>query len=201
MDDFNVGGWRGDFFGLNAPEELLTDDFLMHLSALNKGVRMERTADGILLVRSPPGVAASLANAHLTGQLGMWHRQFGSGEAFGSSIGYHLPNSAVRSPDASWVSQPRWDAVMKDRDDCFPPLSPDFAAELLPAPHEREEIEGKMREYVANGAHLGWLIDPRTRRVEVYRPGRDVEVLEDPATVSGEDVLPGFTLDLTRVWG
>jgi Uma2 family endonuclease len=195
----DFGDWRGDYFELNAPEWLLTDNALLRLSALNKGVRMERTADGRLIVMPPVGGTISILNAHLTARLGQWDEEAGLGLAFASCVGFHLPNSAIRSPDMSWVSLPRWEALTKREQERYPPLSPDFVGEIMGPPLTLADLQEKMQEYMDNGARLGWLIDPESNRVEVYHPGRDVEVIDAPASLSGEDVLPGFTLDLKGI--
>ena len=195
----DFGDWRGDYFELNAPESLLTDNALLRLSALNKGVRMERTADGRLIAMPPVGGIISNLNAKLTAYLGQWDREAGLGIGFASCVGFHLPNSAVRSPDLSWVRRDRWDSLTKKERERFPPLCPDFVGEIVGPPLSLPEFQEKMREYMDNGARLGWLIDPQSRRVEIYRPGRDVEILDDPTSISGDPILPGFTLDLRGI--
>ena len=191
--------WRGDYFVLNAPERLLTDDLLVRLSSLNKGVRMERTAEGWLVVMPPVGCLFSNRNARLTGQIGRWDEAAGLGIAFASCVGFHLPNSAVLSPDCSWVRRDRWEELSEEERETFPPLCPDFVAEIVSPPQSLSEIQEKMREYIDNGARLGWLIDPKSKRVEIYRPGQELEVLDNPSSISGEPVLPGFMLDLKDI--
>jgi Uma2 family endonuclease len=124
----------------------------------------------------------------------------GLGKAFDSSTGFKLPNGAERSPDLSWVLQERWEKLSAQERERFPPLCPDFVMELRSPSDNLKDVQEKMQEYLANGARLGWLIDPKTKRVEIYRPGQQVEVLDNPATVDGESVLPGFELDLSDVW-
>ena len=192
----DCGRWREGYVELNAPEFLLTDNALLRLSALNKGVRMERTADGRLIAMPGVGGTISILNAHLTARLSQWDEEAGLGLAFASCVGFHLPNSAIRSPDLSWVSLSRWDGLTKREQERYPPLCPDFVGEIVGPPLSVEELQEKMHEYMENGARLGWLIDPKSRRVEVYRAGQDVETLDNPTSLSGEDVLPGFTLDL-----
>ena len=195
----DFGNWRGDYFELNAPESLLTDNALMRLSALNKGTRMERTPDGRLIAMPPVSPALSNLNAHLSARLGQWNEAAGLGVAFASCVGFHLPNSAVRSPDLSWLRSDRWEGLTKREQERYAPLCPDFVGEIVGPPLSLAEMQEKMREYIDNGARLCWLIDPKNRRVEVYRPGQEVEVRDAPAMLSGEDVLPGFTLDLTGI--
>lgn len=196
----DFGHWRGDYFELNAPESLLTDNALLVLSAMNKGVRMERTADGCLIAMPPVGGTISILNAHLSVRLGQWNEKEELGIAFASCVRFHLPNSAVRSPDLSWVRRDRWDVLTKKEREHYAPLCPDFVGEIVGPPLTLPELQEKMREYMDNGARLAWLIDPTSRRVEVYRPCQEVEVLGDPLSLSGEDVLPGFTLDLKEIW-
>ncbi len=194
-----VEKWLDNYFVLNAPKRLLTDDLLARFSALNKETRMERTAEGHWLIMPGVGGTLGIANLHLTTRLYFWNEEGAQGVAFSSCIGYHLPSGAVRSPDASWVSRHRWKKLTKKQKKGFPPLCPDFVAEFVGPPQGLPEMQDKMREYLENGARLGWLIDPKSNRVEIYRPGRDVEVLDNPPTLSGEDVLPGFVLDLTGI--
>ncbi len=150
---------------------------------------------------SPAGADSSGRNFELSGQLHSWTRGAGQGlgKAFDSSAGFRLPNNAVRSPDASWVTLDRWNALAPDEQERYAPLCPDFVVELRSPSDPLPEVRAKMREYLDQGARLGWLIDPLRNTVEIYRPGRPVEVREAPATLSGEDVLPGFTLDLTGI--
>jgi Uma2 family endonuclease len=128
-----------------------------------------------------------------------WVKQTGLGQAFDSSTGFTLPNTAIRSPDASWLAQDRWDALTSEEKQRFAPLCPDFVAELRSPTDPLKEVRAKLREYMAQGARLGWLIDPKRREVEIYRPSQPVETLKDPRTLSGEGVLPGFTLDLKGI--
>ncbi|MEP0886576.1 Uma2 family endonuclease, partial [Trichocoleus sp. ST-U3] len=136
----------------------------------------------------------------IEGQLWLWNRQTKLGKTFNSSTGFHLPNGADRSPDAAWVSQERWDALTPQEQEGFVPLCPDFVLELRSNSDSIEQLRTKMREYMENKARLGWLIDRKNKKVDRYRQSQEVEVLDNPATLSGEDVLPGFVLDLTEVW-
>ena len=139
-------------------------------------------------------------NLDIEGQLWLWNRQTKLGVAFNSSSGFHLPNGAFRSSDAAWIKLERWEALTPEEQEGFAPICPDFVVELRSKSDNMEPLRGKMREYLANQALLGWLIDRKNRKVEIYRQGRDVEVLDNPTTLSGENVLPGFILDLTEVW-
>jgi len=177
----------------------LTDEAFYELCRANPDVKFERTATGELVVMSPTGGESGHRNADIIIDLGIWNRQAQLGIAFDSSTGFKLPNGAERSPDASWVRGDRWDALTPEQRRKFPPLAPDFVVELRSASDDLEPLQQKMQEYIANGVRLGWLINPQEQQVEIYRPGQSIEVLQSPQTLSGEDVLPGFTLDLSRI--
>ncbi|GAB4194259.1 MAG: Uma2 family endonuclease [Coleofasciculaceae cyanobacterium] len=177
----------------------LTDEQFFDLCQRNRDYRFERTASGELLIMSPTGSETGNRNIELSYQLQAWSRQHNLGIAFDSSTGFKLPNGANRSPDASWVRRERWEALTPEQRKKFAPLCPDFVVELRSETDSLKELQDKMREYIENGARLGWLIDRKNQRVEIYRPGQDVEILESPVRLSGEDVLPGFVLDLTGI--
>jgi Uma2 family endonuclease len=171
------------------------------IALTNRDLRLECTAQGELIVNPPTGGESGKRNLSISTQLGNWYEEHDDlGEAFDSSTGFRLPNGADRSPDASWVSRERWSALTPKARKGFVPLCPDFVVELRSESDSLTKLQAKMQEYINNGARLGWLIDPQHRRVEIYRPGVDVEVLEDPTELSGEDILPDFVLNLTRVW-
>ena len=178
----------------------LTDEQFYQICQQNKNLRFERTAGGELIIMSPTGGETSNSNAELTGQLWYWNQGTGLGRVFDSSGGFKLRNGADRSPDASWVIRERWEAMSPEQRKRFPPLCPDFVVELLSPSDSLSATQEKMREYLDNGARLGWLINRRSRQVEIYRPGQEVEVLENPATLSGETILPGFVLNLDVIW-
>lgn len=169
------------------------------LAAVNRDLRLERTAEGELLVMAPTGSDTGNRNLDIEGQLWLWNRQTKLGKAFNSSTGFHLPNGAFRSPDAAWVKLERWNALTPEEQEGFAPICPDFVVELRSKSDNLEPLRAKMREYMEQ-ALLGWLIDRKNQKVEIYRQGQVVEVLDRPTTLSGEDVLLGFVLDLTEVW-
>lgn len=177
----------------------LTDEQFFLLCQHNRDLRFERTATGEILIMPPTGGETSNRNADLTFQLQAWSRQNNLGLAFDSNGGFILPNGATRAPDASWVKRDRWEALTPEQRKKFLPLCPDFVVELRSPSDSLKETQEKMQEYINNGARLGWLIDPQTLDVEIYRPNSNVEILENPATLSGEDVLPGFVLDLQPI--
>jgi len=170
------------------------------LATLNRDLQLERTSQGELIVNPPTGWETGKRNRSLTGQLDRWyenHEQLG--EAFDSSTGFILPNGAIRSPDASWVSRNCWEALTPEDKTTFPKICPDFVFELRFLSDRLRPIQDKMKEYLENDARLGWLIDPQQQRVEIYRQGKEKEVLEHPTELSGEDVLPGFCLSLSGI--
>ena len=185
------------------PAVELTDDLLAALSSQNDALRLERNAQGELEILPPANIASSNQNLEISSDLRTWAKADGSGVAFESSAGYTLSNGSVRSPDASWVSRTRL-ATLTDEQKRhgFPPMSPDFVIEIRSSSDSLRGLQRKMDEYIANGVRLGWLIDSidHRRRVYVYRPGVEVEVLERPESISGDPELPGFTLDLQPIW-
>jgi Uma2 family endonuclease len=178
----------------------LTDEQFYQLCQDNETLRFERTARGELIIMPPAGGETSNRNGRLNQQLFNWTDADGTGIAFDSSGGFKLPLGADRSPDASWVKLERWNALTPEQKTKFAPLCPDFVVELLSPSDSLKDTQEKMKEYRDNGARLGWLINRKSRQVEIYRQGQDVEVLESPASLSGEDVLPGFVLNLEPIW-
>ena len=189
---------------LKIPSELVlqvTPEQFAVLAVENRDLRLERTAKGELIVNPPTGGESGKRNLNISTQLGNWFEANDTlGEAFDSSTGFELPNGANRSPDASWVRKDRWDALTLEQREGFIPLCPDFVVELRSKTDSLKVLRDKMQEYMENGAQLGWLIDPKNKHVEIYRSSQNVEVLEYPSELSGEAVLPGFTLTLKRIW-
>ncbi|GAX42016.1 hypothetical protein NIES4075_30140 [Tolypothrix sp. NIES-4075] len=177
----------------------LTDEQYFQLCQNNRDYRFELTAEGELLIMPPTGSETGRRNFDIVVELGIWNKQTKLGKGFDSSTGFTLPNGAKRSPDASWVKIERWNALTPEQQEKFAPICPDFVVELRSRTDSLKELQEKMQEYIDNGALLGWLIDRKNKRVEIYRPLKEVEILENPASLSGEDVLPGFVLDLTLI--
>ena len=170
------------------------------LCAEYEDLRLELTSTGELIVMPGTGSETGRRNAHLTSQLYVWTEKDGSGVCFDSSTMFALPNGARRSPDASWVRREKWDSLSESQKERFAPICPDFVVELRSPSDPLRFLLGKMAEYIANGASLGWLIDPFKRQVYVYRPDDEVVILDNPETVSGDPLLPGFELNLTKLW-
>ena len=186
---------------LNIPPAVnLTDEQFYQLCIANEPCQLELTQTGELIIMPPTGGESGIINANLSTDLGLWNRQTKLGKVFDSSTEFKLPSGAYRCPDAAWVKLARWQALSKEEKKRFPPLCPDFVVELRSETDSLEKLRTKMREYENNGALLSWLIDPQTPLVEIYRYGKDVEVLnfdfDNPPKLSGEDILPGFILDL-----
>jgi len=178
----------------------MTDDQFFQLCQNNRELRFERNANGELIIMSPAGGETGNRNGRLNQQLFNWTDADGTGIAFDSSTGFKLPNGADRSPDASWIKLERWDALTDEEKRKFPPICPDFVIELLSPSDSLKTTQEKMKEYIDNGVRLGILINRKSRQVEIYRPGKEVEVLDSPTTVSGEEVLKGFVLNLGMIW-
>jgi Uma2 family endonuclease len=182
------------------PAGTISDDALYEFCRMNRDLRIERTRDGELVIMSPTGAETGRRNFGLIVAFGNWALADASGVGFDSSTGFILPNGAERSPDLAWVKRDRWDALTVEQRRKFAPLCPDFVVELRSPSDDLEERQAKMREYLANGAALGWLIDPDARRVWIHRPSGAVELLDDPVQLSGEPLLPGLVLALSTIW-
>ena len=163
-------------------------------------LRLELTSTGELIVMPPAGSQTGMRNSDLNCQLRIWTINDGSGVCFDSSTGFTLPNNACRSPDASWVRREKWNSLSERQQKAFAPICPDFVVELRSESDSLATVQSKMLEYIANGASLGWLIDPLKRRVYVYRPDEDLVILESPEIVSGDPLLPGFELKTDGLW-
>jgi len=167
---------------------------------LNRDLQIERTAEGDILIMTPEGGSSGVGSSRLTTVFGVWAERDGTGQVFGSSTGFTLPNGAVRSPDIAWVRNERIEALTVKQWERFLPLCPDFVLELRSPSDSMRRLRQKMEEYRDNGAQLGWLLDPAGKRVEVYRPGVGVEIVENPTALSGEPLLKDFVLKIPQVW-
>jgi Uma2 family endonuclease len=166
----------------------------------NPELRLERTERGVLEAMPPTSGGTGARNAKITARLVVWALDNGTGTPFDSSTAFTLPNGAIRSPDASWITNERWNALTTEQKEVgFAPICPDFVIELRSQSDRKKKLRLKMREYIKQGARLGWLIDPLLGTVEIYRPGRRVERPAKATTLVGEDVLPGFVLELKGI--
>ncbi len=178
----------------------MDDEQFFEFCQINSDLQIERNAQGEIIIMAPAGGSAGSGETTLTQIFANWCEKDGVGEIFGSSGGFILPNGATRSPDISWVRGERLDALTDEDWDRFLPLCPDFVLELRSPSDSLIRLKKKMEEYRDNGAQLGWLLDPKTHCVFIYRPGQEVGMRENPESLSGEPLLKGFTLDVPAVW-
>ncbi len=178
----------------------MDDEQFFRFCQINRDLQLERTAEGDIIIMAPEAGSSGLGSSKLTMTFGAWAERDGTGQVFGSSTGFTLPSGAMRSPDVAWVRNQRLDLLTDEEWQKFVPLCPDFVLELRSPSDGMRALHVKMEEYRENGAQLGWLLDPVSRCVHVYRPGAAVEVLENPASVSGEPLLRGFVLDVLQIW-
>ncbi|MEG4984156.1 Uma2 family endonuclease [Microcoleus sp. BR0-C5] len=178
----------------------ITDDQFYQLCRENPDVKFERNAKGEIIVMPPTGGETGNYKFEIATDFGIWNRQTKLGICFDSSTCFKLPCGANRSPDVSWIKKERWDALTPEQKQKFPPIAPDFVLELMSPTDSLKDTQDKMQEYMNNHVKLGWLINRKTRRVEIYRQGQEMEVLECPTELSGEDILPGFVLNLKTLW-
>lgn len=170
------------------------------LCRANPDVKFERSAQGKLIIMSPTGGETSNRNFEMGADFAIWNRRAKLGVLFDSSTCFQLPNGGDRSPDIAWVRQSRWDTLTPEQKEKFPPIAPDFVLELMSPSDRLKPTQEKMQEYMDSGVRLGWLIQRNKRQVEVYRQGQPVEILNNSASLSGEQVLPGFVLQMSGVW-
>ncbi len=179
----------------------MTDKTFYEFCRRNKNFRFEMDKKGNLIIMPPTFLETSRKNAKINVRLGIWAEEDKTGIAFESNGMFTLPNGAKRAPDASWILKEKYFALSREeREEQFARIIPDFVIELRSKPDNLRKLQNKMREYIENSVRLGWLIDPTEKRVHIYRADKTIEILENPAKVSGEDVLLGFELDLTEIW-
>jgi Uma2 family endonuclease len=178
----------------------MDDEQFFQFCQQNSELRLERSSQGKILIMSPEGPTSGSGNARLARFFDEWAEIDGTGRVFGSSTGFTLPNGAVRSPDVSWVLNSRFKSLSRRELERFPRICPDFVLELRSRTDRLPTLQKKMEEYIANGARLGWLIDPKPKTIHIYRPNADLEILVNPAELKGDPVLPKFRLKLDRVW-
>ena len=178
----------------------MDEDQFFQLCQLNRDLQIERTAEGDIIIMASEGGSSGLGSNNLATRLTLWAERDGTGQVFGSSTGFTLPNGATRSLDVAWVRNDRLGALTEQEWQKFLPLCPDFVVELRSPSDAMPPLHKKMEEYRENGAQLGWLLDPRSKRVHVYRPGAAVEVLDNPASIAGNPILHSFVLDVPQIW-
>ncbi len=179
----------------------MTDDELLEFCAMNEPARVERDANGELIVMSPNFPVGGAIEGDVYLELGVWAREDGRGKTFGPNSGFTLPDGSLRAADAAWVSWTRWNQLSAKEIDSFTPLCPEFVIEVRSAKDRVPPLHKRMKDWIANGVELAWLIDPKRKVVEVYRPGEEPEVHQDPSSVQGTGPVRGFELVMQRVWG
>lgn len=178
----------------------MTDDEFFELCQENHELHIERTSAGDLVIMPPTGSEGGIIEGDFGALLNIWTKRDGTGVMFSPSAGFALANGAVRSPDASWIEGSRWNALPPDRRKKFAAICPDFMAEIRSSSDALVDLQDKMAEYIANGARVGWLIDPIARTLHVYAPSHPVQVIDDPQVISVDPVLPGFSVDFPALW-
>lgn len=176
------------------PSRPFTDDELYELCAVNPELQVERDEHGKLIIMAPTGGLSGNSNGQLLFSVEMWNRLKGRpGITFDSSTGFLLPDGSLRSPDLAWMEIGRWNTLSKADKERFVPLCPDFVCEVKSPTDSLPVLMKKMNAYMANGARLGWLVDPEQRQGWMYLPGMEPEQVHGPgAELSGKDVLPGL---------
>ena len=193
----------GDFPEISillSPVVPMTQDQFFDFCQLNADKRFERTAEGELIIMAPCGLDGSFQEGEVFFQLNVWAKAYGKGKVTSASGGFILPSGANRAPDAAWLSPEQLASLTPEQRKKFAPVCPFFLIEVMSPSDRLKKMQEKMEEYLANGAELGWLIDPSKTQVHVYRPGQPAQVFDNPQTVSGDPELPGFALDLEPVW-
>ncbi len=179
--------------------EHISDSDFERLCASNPELKFETDAAGNLVVMSPTGSESGKRNGDLFLQIGLWNRQTQLGVIFDSSTGFKLSNGATRSPDVSWMALSKWNSLTDKQKRGFAPIDPDFVLELMSPTDDLLTAQKKMKEYMTCDIKLGWLINPDQKQVEIYRSCQDKEVLNNPSSLSGENVLPNLIVDLSEI--
>ncbi|MDJ1175515.1 Uma2 family endonuclease [Roseofilum capinflatum] len=181
---------------LNLKTVHLSDEQFYQLCHVNEQYQLEETAKGELLIMSPVGAISGNRESDLNADVVIWNRQTRLGKVFSSSTIFVLPNGGKRSPDVAWIANDRWNSLAPEDQEKFAPICPDFVIELRSRTDSLEQLQAKMQEYLDAGLQLGWLIDPQNQQVQIYRQNQPIETVQLPSLLSGETVLPGFTLEL-----
>ena len=186
---------------IHMPDSFMTDEQFYQFCILNPELRVERTADKIIVIMPPTNSDTGNRNAELLVDIGIWNRQKKSGKIFDSSTGFKLPNGAEVSPDVAWIANERWKVIPEDQKQRFAPIAPDFVAEIRSGDQNLNYLKDKMEEYIECGCRLAWLIDPKNRKTWVYYANGDIQTIPFDTPLSGGDVMPGFELRLADIFG
>ena len=190
-----------DAIALKIPRriDVFSDDELYEFCRQNPDLRIERDENGQIFIKTPTGIKTSIFNSELLIEVGIWNRQSKLGQITDSEGGYTLPDTSMRVPDVAWISNQRLASVTEDDLKKFAHACPDFVIELRSESDSLTELQEKMKKWLKNGIRLGWLIDPKNEKTYVYHPERKMTVKEFSETLSGEDVLIGFELNLQAI--
>ncbi|MDJ0731432.1 MAG: Uma2 family endonuclease [Crocosphaera sp.] len=183
---------------LNLKNLALSDEQFYQLCQVNDQWRLEETGQGELIIMPPVGAITGNRESEFNADVVIWNRQTKLGKVFSSSTVFILPNGGKRSPDVAWMANERWDSLTLEEKEKFAPICPDFVIELRSITDSLSQLQTKMQEYLRSGLKLGWLIDPQSQQVEIYRQNEPIEIVLLPTNLSGEDVLPGFDLELAK---
>jgi len=181
-------------------ERKMTDDELLEFCLANEPARVERDANGELIVMSPNFSDGGALEGDVYSELRVWALSDGRGKTFGPNSGFTLPDSSVKAPDAAWIAWERWNALTDAQRNSYSPICPEFVIEVRSAKDRLPALQQRMLEWIANGAELGWLIDPERKVVEVYRAGDEPEIHQNPTSVQGSGPVRGFELVMDRIW-
>ncbi|WP_407644816.1 Uma2 family endonuclease [Dolichospermum flos-aquae] len=181
---------------LNIKNVELSDDQFYQLCQINEDWKLEQTAKGELIIMPPVGAISGNRESEFNADVVIWNRQSKLGKVFSSSTVFTLPNGGKRSPDVAWIANERWESLTIQEKEKFAKICPDFVIELRSRTDSLSQLQEKMQEYLNSGLRLGWLIDPQNQQVEIYRQNQSVEIVSLPTSLSGENVLPGFILEL-----
>lgn len=181
-------------------ERPMTDEELMRFSARNDALWFEQESNGDLWIMTPPGSESGGISAEVVVELGMWARGDGRGKVFAADTGFRMPDGSMRAPDGAWVSWARWNALTREEQRRYAPVCPEFVVEVRSPRDRLADQRAKMAMWIAQGAELAWLIDPERKMVEVYRPGRETEMVERASAVYGDGPVGGFVLEVARIW-
>ncbi len=199
--EFQIEAPEPFFFVIKMNGRKFSDRELYEIDAANEDLRIETNADGDFEIMPPPFPETSRKNIAIDARLWIWAEKDKTGVCFESSAKFTLPSGAKRMPDAAWILKERYYALPeKERAESFTRIAPDFVIELRSKSDRLPILQKKMKEYIENGVRLGWLIDPYKKCVHIYRADKTIVVLENPAIISGEDILKDFELNLTEIW-
>lgn len=180
---------------------VMTDEEFYDFCQRNPEYKFEREPDGRIITMPNTGGKTGNINQRLGTRVEVWNEVDETGRTFDSSTAFRLPDGSTRSPDVAWIRNDRWDVLTNREQEQFPPICPDFVIELLSPTDSLRAAKAKMSSvWIANGCRLAWLIDSRTQTTYIFRANGEIQLVEGfNKPLSGENVLPDFTLDVARL--